>query len=145
MSHARVEELSDSDSDPPEDSLDDFVESDIISNVQPVQKQEQVQVQPPSQPAPAFNQSVPPDYKSYHCLYPVYFDASRSRAEGRRVGKDKAVENPLAREIVDAVQSLGLKVVFEPGKLHPKDWSNPGRVRIAPTRNIKNSMSPTYM
>ncbi len=38
--------------------------------------------------------------------------------------------NPLAREMVDAVQALGLSVVFEPGKTHPKDWSNPGRVRV---------------
>ena len=43
---------------------------------------------------------------------------------------ENAVANPLAREIVDAVQSLGLRTVFEPGKMHPKDWSNPGRVRV---------------
>lgn len=46
------------------------------------------------------------------------------------MGKELAVENPLAREIVDAVSELGLKTVFEPGKLHPKDWSNPGRIRV---------------
>ncbi|KZF23981.1 signal recognition particle, SRP19 subunit [Xylona heveae TC161] len=68
--------------------------------------------------------------RSWQCLYPVYFDANRSRADGRRVGKDQAVANPLAREIVDAVAGLGLHVVFEPGKVHPKDWSNPGRVRV---------------
>lgn len=39
--------------------------------------------------------------------------------------------NPLAREIVDAVAGLGLNTVFEPGKMHPKDWGNPGRVRCA--------------
>jgi len=69
-------------------------------------------------------------YKHYQCLYPVYFDAARTRAQGRRVGKELAVANPLAREMVDAVQALGLSVVFEPGKTHPKDWSNPGRVRV---------------
>lgn len=48
------------------------------------------------------------------------------------MGKELAVRNPLAREMVDAVQALGLglSVVFEPGKTHPKDWSNPGRVRV---------------
>lgn len=46
------------------------------------------------------------------------------------MGKELAVCNPLAREMVDAVQALGLSVVFEPGKTHPKDWSNPGRVRV---------------
>ena len=41
-----------------------------------------------------------------------------------------AVANPLAREIVDAVAGLGVKVAFEPGKTHPKDWANPGRVKV---------------
>ena len=31
---------------------------------------------------------------------------------------------------MDAVQLLGLKTVFEPGKMHPRDWANPGRVRV---------------
>lgn len=55
--------------------------------------------------------------------------------------------NPLAREIVEAVQLLGLDTVFEPGKVHPKDWSNPGRVRVlikeggrVRNRGVKNSM-----
>lgn len=71
--------------------------------------------------------------KSYHSLYPVYFDASRTRAEGRRVSSKLAVKNPLGREIVDAVSSIlgGVtRIAFEPDKLHPKDWANPGRVRI---------------
>ena len=57
------------------------------------------------------------------------------------------MQNPLAREIVDAVQLLGLKTVFEPGKMHPKDWANPGRVRVlvkedgkARNARVKNSM-----
>ncbi len=69
-------------------------------------------------------------YRHFQCLYPVYFDANRSRAEGRRVGREHAVQNPLARDLVDAVQTLGLRALFEPGKVHPKDWSNPGRVRV---------------
>lgn len=51
------------------------------------------------------------------------------------------MKNPLAREIVDACQGLGLDVVFEPGKMHPKDWANPGRVRVGlkSSRRVKNS------
>lgn len=69
-------------------------------------------------------------FKLYQCIYPVYFDGSRSRADGRKVGKKYAVQNPLAREIVDICTELGLKTVFEPGKTHPKDWANPGRVKV---------------
>jgi signal recognition particle subunit SRP19 len=69
-------------------------------------------------------------YKRYQCLYPVYFDASRTRAEGRRVPLSLAVHNPLATEIVHACANLRLQTVLEAGKLHPKDWANPGRVRV---------------
>ncbi|QIW96159.1 hypothetical protein AMS68_001677 [Peltaster fructicola] len=74
--------------------------------------------------------------KSYQCIYPIYFDASRSREQGRRVSKEDAVQNPLAREIVEALQHIGttrqipLQVAFEPTKTHPKDWANPGRIRV---------------
>jgi hypothetical protein len=59
-----------------------------------------------------------------------------------------AVENPLAKDILDAVQVLGLGVGFEPEKLHPKDWANPGRVRVSLkgadgrplNERVKNSM-----
>ena len=74
--------------------------------------------------------------KHYQCIYPVYFDSTRSREEGRRVKKEDAVPNPLAREIIDALSHIGnsmnipLQIVFEPHKGHPKDWGNPGRVRV---------------
>ena len=44
--------------------------------------------------------------------------------------------NPLARELVEARQHIGnelrigLQIDFEPSKCHPKDWANPGRVRV---------------
>ena len=74
--------------------------------------------------------------KNYQCIYPVYFDATRSRDDGRRVKKEDAVENPLAREIVEALHHIGntlsvpMQLVFEPSKCHPKDWANPGRIRV---------------
>ena len=90
--------------------------------------------------------------KAYQCIYPIYFDAARSREQGRRVSKADAVKNPLAREIVDALQwvaqqvGFALQIVFEPSKCHPKDWANPGRVRVEVKRGgegvtggIKNS------
>ena len=150
--HARIEELSDSDSDPPEQDPDDFNDTLIRpANIPPPSSRPPPQ-QPPPQPRqpqpPAFNSTIPPEYKAYQCLYPLYFDAGKTRSEGRRVSAEQAVKNPLAREIVDAVQFLGLKTVFEPGKTHPRDWANPGRVRVlvkeggkARSARVKNSMS----
>jgi len=71
------------------------------------------------------------NYKNFQTVYPCYFDINRSLKEGRRVGKQYAVENPLAFEIVHAYQSMGLRAVFEPTKAHPKDWANTGRVKVA--------------
>ena len=147
--HARIEELSDSDdsSNPPEDDIDDALIRP--SNIPPPNTLQppRAQQQPPPRQNRPINPNPPPEYKHYQCIYPLYFDANRTRAQGRRVGAESAVQNPLAREIVDAVQLLGLKTVFEPGKMHPKDWANPGRVRVlvkedGKPRNprVKNSM-----
>ncbi|KAK4237663.1 signal recognition particle SEC65 subunit [Achaetomium macrosporum] len=148
MSHPRVEEVSDSDvdmSDPSEGDIDDFVESDIMRRVNDSKKpQPQRQQQPPpSRPPPPMSQGSAAfpqiqmrtttdekAYKSYQCLYPVYFDATRTRAEGRRVPRSLAVANPLAIDIVQACAQLRLQTVLEAGKLHPKDWANPGRVKV---------------
>jgi signal recognition particle subunit SRP19 len=163
--HARIEEISDSDSDPeimdPDDpdimDLSTFTSSNTFSSAKPTQNKNLIN---PSQipsnanvfqnPArPAFDPAIS---KRWTCLYPIYFDAAKTRQEGRRVGKEQAVENPLARTIVDAVARLGLDVVFEATKLHPKDWANPGRIRVQlkdadgkiKRPNVKNSASDPF-
>ncbi|KAH8699174.1 signal recognition particle, SRP19 subunit [Talaromyces proteolyticus] len=118
---AQVEEVSDSDPEEvaPSDPLpqDDII-SPSIMHPSPGMA---------SRPPPQAPQDIP---KHFHCLYAVYFDKTRTRTEGRQVSSKLAVENPLARDILDACQQLGLRVGFEPEKLHPKDWANPGRVRV---------------
>lgn len=153
MAHPRIEEVEDSDvdmSDPSEGDIDDFDEADILRPrnaarpaVQPAADPRAHLLSPSSIPsvspnAPGGSYSIPTTtanakaYAHYHCLYPVYFDATRTRAEGRRVSAALAVPNPLAREIVNACRDLRLQTLFEPEKMHPKDWANPGRVKIAP-------------
>ncbi|KAF2997924.1 signal recognition particle subunit [Curvularia kusanoi] len=133
----RIEEVSESDSDPSEMDIDDMNEllqarkvDELISarNIPASSQDRQEMLQPQG---PNVKTSTDREKsKHYQCLYPVYFDKSRTRAEGRRVGQDLAVENPLAREMADAAADLGLSTVFEPDKTHPKDWANPGRVRV---------------
>ncbi|KAI9730270.1 MAG: signal recognition particle subunit [Cirrosporium novae-zelandiae] len=131
--HARIEEVSDSD--PEEMDPSDF-DPGFLPN-------QSSQLSPTNFPA---SSSLPPQAQAQHlraasaadaekikhwqCLYPIYFDKTRSKVGGRRVGYELAVENPLAKEILDAVELLGLRAQFEPGKMHPKDWSNPGRVKV---------------
>ena len=52
-------------------------------------------------------------YKSWSCVYPVYFDASRTLQEGRRVPLKLAIQNPMAKELAEASASLGIQSVFE--------------------------------
>lgn len=138
---AQVEEVSDSD---PEEVTPTLVPSrandSILSAASVPSSSMPVRSAPePMRSAPEPQREIP---KSYQCLYPVYFDKSRSRSEGRKVGTELAVENPLARDIVDAVQMVGLQVAFEPEKLHPKDWANPGRVRVQLKNDSGRPISP---
>ncbi|KAG0004408.1 signal recognition particle subunit [Entomortierella chlamydospora] len=70
-------------------------------------------------------------FKSWMCVYPCYIDGTKTVAEGRRISKEKAcVKQPWAKDIVEAVKELRLSQAFEPGKTHPRDWANRGRVRV---------------
>lgn len=146
MSDVRIEEVSDSD--PSEGDISDlddeyFDERDILRAKIP-------QKSASSFPKPTADLSTPyyvrTQEPSYHaksqCIYPIYFDKLRSRRQGRLVAMKLAVENPMAREIVNVCCQLGLETSFEPNKCHPRDWANPGRVKVklrgGNNPNIKN-------
>lgn len=154
MSHPRVEEVSDSDpdiaSDPEEGDIDDFMDSDIMRRIPADQKPTTSQM--PSMPSsalltpanlPSSTSTLAHDadrsaYSSFQCLYPIYFDASRTLSQGRRVPASLAVKNPLAREIANACSRLRLPTLLEPEKTHPKDWANPGRVKVGLKQTPQN-------
>ncbi|GJJ68142.1 signal recognition particle subunit SRP19 [Entomortierella parvispora] len=70
-------------------------------------------------------------FKSWMCLYPCYIDGTKTVVEGRRIPKNLAcVKQPWAKDIVEALKELRLSQAFEPGKTHPRDWANRGRVRV---------------
>jgi signal recognition particle subunit SRP19 len=164
MSRAWIEDVVDSDSDPSEGNISDledgFNEHDILkarpSQISPVKpnlatkSSSQHLIDPSAISAQRPSTFIAPDgtkfqaatdedkYKNFQCLYPVYFDKNRSRAEGRRVRRENAVESPLAREIVVACGRLRLDTLFDPAKRHPKDWANPGRVKVG----IKGANNP---
>ncbi|KAI0031322.1 signal recognition particle, SRP19 subunit [Vararia minispora EC-137] len=70
-------------------------------------------------------------YKKWTCIYPIYIDAKQPYATGaRRVTRAKAVWHPLSKDIAEAAVRLGLAALNEAQKAHPRDWENPGRVRV---------------
>jgi len=42
-------------------------------------------------------------------IWPIYFDSSKTRKEGRRVPKNLAVQSPKILEVKEAVDRLGLR------------------------------------
>ncbi|KDR72566.1 hypothetical protein GALMADRAFT_39294, partial [Galerina marginata CBS 339.88] len=70
-------------------------------------------------------------YKNWTCIYPIYIDAKRPYGTGqRRVQRAKSLWWPLSKDIADAASRLGLGTLHEVNKAHPRDWENPGRVRV---------------
>ncbi len=64
-------------------------------------------------------------------LYPVYFDAERSRDDGRRVSRKIALRAPTVEEIAAAAGTLGLKPKVEAESAHPSTpWKRDGRVLV---------------
>ncbi|RDB27476.1 Signal recognition particle SEC65 subunit [Hypsizygus marmoreus] len=70
-------------------------------------------------------------YKTWTCIYPIYVDAKRPYGTGqRRIERAKGLWWPLSKDIADAANRLGLGTLHEVNKCHPRDWENPGRVRV---------------
>ena len=85
------------------------------------------------------NSATHADQSRFVCIYPAYINAKKTRAQGRRVTKGKAIDNPSVTEIRDILENVGLKVVVEPNRLYCREESREpqyrGRVRV----QIKNA------
>jgi signal recognition particle subunit SRP19 len=67
-------------------------------------------------------------------IWPIYFDASRSRIEGRMVSLQDAVHEPDLDMVITAALKSGFKPEIERDRRHPKTWHQEeasGRVLIA--------------
>jgi len=70
------------------------------------------------------------DFSRWVCLYPVYIDSKKTCQEGRRIPKNKAVDNPKPNEIAEVCKQLGIQCVVEQEKYYPRNFLLKGRVRI---------------
>lgn len=67
-------------------------------------------------------------------IWPIYFDAARSRGEGRMVSNQDAVNEPNLDMIITASLKSGLQPEIEREKKHPKTWHQEeasGRILVA--------------
>ncbi|MCX8150490.1 MAG: signal recognition particle protein Srp19 [Candidatus Bathyarchaeota archaeon] len=78
-------------------------------------------------------------------MWPAYFDANKTRKEGRRVSKNLAVSSPKITEIQAAAERLGLKpqAVFD--KNFPKTpWAKTGMLLVekqTPKEQVINKLA----
>ena len=64
-------------------------------------------------------------------IWPAYFDAGKTRMEGRRVPKNLAVPSPKISEIEEAAAKLGLEPELVPDKGYPKTpWNKAGMLLV---------------
>ncbi len=55
-------------------------------------------------------------------IWPVYLDATKSRAEGRILSLKESIKSPVLKEIEKAASELNMNPVVEADKAHPKSW-----------------------
>ncbi|XP_074656537.1 signal recognition particle 19 kDa protein-like [Tubulanus polymorphus] len=80
---------------------------------------------------PDFNCS---DRERWVCVYPAYINSKKTVAEGRRIPKNRSVDNPTYVEIRDVLANAGMTVGVEnkvyPRELDPRDPKFRGRIRV---------------
>jgi len=69
-----------------------------------------------------------------YVIWPIYFDKGTSRANGRRVPKNLAINNPTAQDIFKVAQSLSLNPQIEK-KSYPSVWWTQGRLLVEQKRS----------
>jgi signal recognition particle subunit SRP19 len=87
-------------------------------------------------------------------IWPIYFDAGRTRAEGRMVSRQDALNEPNLDMVITASLKSGFKPEIEREKKHPKTWHQEeasGRILVAKNgsksavlKRIAGSMKSKY-
>lgn len=66
-----------------------------------------------------------------HVVWPIYFDKSKSRAQGRRVPRELAIKSPKLSELISVAQSLGLSAeVVEDAAYPTEPWYRQGIIVV---------------
>jgi signal recognition particle subunit SRP19 len=66
-----------------------------------------------------------------YVIWPIYFDKSVSKNNGRKISKKHAVEKPNIEDIAKAAKSLKLNPILEKESFYPsRNWKKEGRIII---------------
>ena len=70
-------------------------------------------------------------------VWPIYFDSTKSRAEGRCVPKSLSVSGPKLDEILKAIERSGLQAEAVPDVVYPSDPLRKTGVAYVPKKGPK--------
>lgn len=74
-------------------------------------------------------------------IYPEYFDKNKTRSEGRRVPKERAISSPKIKDIGKILDSWNIPNRLEDQEHHPATWfEGNGRVFIPKQKGSKHKM-----
>eukprot|EP01123_Difflugia_compressa_P004139 TRINITY_DN15497_c0_g1_i1.p1 TRINITY_DN15497_c0_g1~~TRINITY_DN15497_c0_g1_i1.p1 ORF type:complete len:162 (-),score=25.85 TRINITY_DN15497_c0_g1_i1:205-624(-) len=82
------------------------------------------------------------DFSRWICIYPVYIDSKKTCQEGRRIPKNKSVDNPKPSEIADVCRQMGFQCIIEAEKCYPRNFLLKGRVRVELKTGDGNPINP---
>jgi signal recognition particle subunit SRP19 len=69
--------------------------------------------------------------KPFIIMWPQYFEAKKTRSEGRRLPQNLAVDKITIKEIVNAANKLGYEIQVEPHLKYPREWwETSGRILV---------------
>jgi len=72
-----------------------------------------------------------PGRKDMVVIWPLYFDAARSRRDGRMVPASSTVSSPTLDQLITAAIKAGYKPEIERDKKHPSNWyETSGRILV---------------
>nr|MDO8134386.1 signal recognition particle subunit SRP19/SEC65 family protein [Candidatus Njordarchaeum guaymaensis] len=65
-------------------------------------------------------------------LWVTYFDAAKTRKEGRKIGRKLAIERPTADELARAIEMLGIPYKIDKSAAYPRAWwEKSGRILVS--------------
>lgn len=65
-------------------------------------------------------------------LWPIYFDSTKTRGDGRKIPKSLAVPSPKITELKEAVEKLGLECELVANASYPRTpWLKTGMLLVA--------------
>jgi signal recognition particle subunit SRP19 len=88
------------------------------------------------------------DRERWICIYPAYINR-KTLAEGRRIPKDKTVENPTHQEIRDVLSAAGMKIgvedkLYEYSREKSKELLYRGRIRVQLKADDGTPLNPEF-